>query len=463
MDTKLGCHPPMSTNGVNILVEESDSDPDVENTTSSEMQKKTPYLNFFPKSCYQNVQFKQTKGGLVEAQIVSDSSVVPDDKMVEEELTNSLPATSSPSANQSSINTTIATATIANTTGVISRSSSVVSTKSDVSVPVSETAVSKTTLASVDIPTTTAPSEYTGQATTAVNSKSSHSIVTTSSVSTSLSSDNADRPISTADDPTDDPILTDESNTKVNSTIIEVGDMNPVYQSWQELKGKISEPVSIIKTDSKIPNSGAAKVTSPYDLMEPILKPSTYSSSVFISAPSSVTDHQTFEPTTQPSAPSALLYENVVPIGNGKFTVTPSSSCDSKEKLEFPLESSPKEEETTLNRSSSAGSLVQHHHTFHSPANSRKDVQYSASLTASPEVVVHQPPNEMSKSLCLSSMGTDSKENLKINVRGSTTISRGSVKKKICLFENSTMPAGSKRLAELGIFEDKDSDNGFIV
>ena len=482
MDTNLGCQPPMSSNGVDVPVEESVGDGD------DEMQKKTPYCNFFPKSCYQNVQFKQTKGGHIEAHLVSDVAMSTD-KTVEDEEVNTLspqPINSPPSANQSTTTTTTTTAaaaaaattttttttttaatvatastsSIASTinTDVTSRTSSVTSTSalSSFSVPVAEAATSKTT--SAEFPPR-ASSELAGQVVpSTANSNTCQSAVTTSSVSTS---DNTDGPISTSDNP----ILTNDSNTKVNSAIIEVGDINPVYQSWQILKKKNdSKPVPIVTTNNyETANFTTPKSTSAYDLMEPILKPSTCNSSVFLSAPSSVIDNQISDG-AQPDAP--MVYENVVPIGNGKFTVTPPSSCDSKENLDFPLESSPNEQQTSLNRSNSTGSMlprptVQHQATFYSPANNRKEIlKHSASLSASPQVATLQESNEISKSMSLSETDTN---NSKINVRGSTAISRGSVKKKITLFESSTLPAGSKSLAELGIFEDQDSDNGFIV
>lgn len=465
MDTKFGCQPPMSTNGVEVSVEESNSDVDdsLADSNISELHKKTPYLNFFPMSCYQNVQFKQTKGDHVQAQIVSNNSVSAD-KVVKEEVINTSspqPINSLPIADQSSSDAN-ATGSIASPTDVTSNTSSVISTTasllSNVSIPSNETAMSKTSFAVVEIlPTTTIISSQVAPSMT--NTNACQSAVTTS---TSLSSDHTDGPASTSDDP-------DDLNSKVNSAVIEVGDINPVYQSWQTLKKKTdskveSKPVPIVAANKEVPDSEVPKATSAYDLMEPILKPSTYNSSVFLSAHSSVVDNQISEE-AQPSAPLPMLYENVVPIGNGKFTVTPPSSCDSKENLDFPLESSPTEQQTSLNRSNSTGSLlphstVQHHATFHSPANSRKDVlKYSQSLTATPQVVTHEPSDEFSKSLC----SERDNSNSKIHIRGSTAISRGSVKKKISLFENSTLPAGSKSLAEMGILEDQDSDNGFIV
>ena len=462
MDTKLGCQPPMSSNGIDVPVEESVSDGDDD---TSEMQKKTPYCNFFPKSCYQNVQFKQTNGGHIEAHLVSDAAMSTD-KTVEVEVINTLspqPVNSPPSTDQSPRNTTsIATATTASTASTItSRTSSVTSASSNVSVPVAEVATSRTALA--EIPPKVSL-ELAGQVVpSTANGNTCQSAVTTSSVSTS---DNTDHPVSTSDNPIS---ATNDSSTKVDSAIIEVGDINPVYQSWQIMKKKIdTKPVPIVTTNYETADFTTPKSTNAYDLMEPILKPSTCNSSVFLSAPSSVADNQISEG-AQPYAPPPMLYENVVPIGNGKFTVTPPSSCDSKENLDFPLESSPKEQQTSLNRSNSTGSMlprptVQHHATFYSPANNRKDIlKHTASLSASPQVVTLPSSNEISKSLSLSE--TDTNKDSKINVRGSTAISRGSVKKKINLFESSssTLPAGSKSLAELGIFEDQDSDNGFIV
>lgn len=482
MDTKFGCHPPMSTNGVDVTVEEPNGDADdslaVNNTSA--LQKKTPYLNFFPMSCYQNVQFKQTKAGHIQAQIVTKSSVS-DDKIVEDEVITASPQpTNSPqSADQSSINT-VATASAVITTG--SSTSSMISTStsplSNVSIPNSEVTANKTALALVEIISTTASSTQAAPSTT--NTSTHQSVVTTSSISTSLSSDNADGPVSTSErhistseghiSSSDGCISASEVhistsngsnvfNSKVDSALIEVGDINPVYQSWRPLKSKSdSKPVPIV-TANKAQNSEVPLATSAYDLMEPIRKPSTYNSSVFLSAPSSIIDNQISEG-TQPSPPSGMLYENVVRVGDGKFTVTPPSSCDSKENLNFALESSPGEQQTSLNRSNSTGSLlpthtVQHHATFHSPANNRKDIlKYSASVSAVP---IH---HDHGKSTSLSVTDTNYQQ---INVRGSTAISRGTVKKKINLFENNTVPAGCRSLADLGILEDQDSDNGFVV
>ena len=463
----------MSSNDVDVPVEESVGDGD------DEMQKKTPYCNFFPKSCYQNVQFKQTNGGHVEAHLVSDSAMSTD-KTFEDEMVNTSspqPVNSPPSTDQPHRNTT-ATTTAATTTAaattaattstgsvsstintdVTSRTSSVTSTSalSSISIPVTEAVASTTT--SAEIP----PSASLELASQVVPSTANNNTaVTTSSVSTS---DNTDGPVSTSDNA----ILTDDSSTKVNSAVIEVGDMNPVYESWQTLKKKNdSKPVPIVTTNNyETASFTTPKGTNAYDLMEPILKPSTCNSSVFLSAPSSVIDNQISEG-SQPDAPSPMVYENVVPIGNGKFTVTPPSSCDSKENLDFPLELSPNEQQSSLNRSNSTGSMlprptVQHHATFYSPVNNRKEnLKYSASLSASPQVVTLQQSNEISKSVSLSETGIN--DNSKISVRGSTAISRGSVKKKINLFENTTLPPGIKSLAQLGIFEDQDSDNGFIV
>ena len=458
LDTKFGCQPPMSSNGVDEPVEESVSDGD------DELQKKTPYCNFFPKSCYQNVQFKQTKGGHIEAHLVCDPAVSTD-KTVQDEVVNTLspqPVNSPPSTDQSSGNTTTAAAVPATTTGsvsstintdVTSRTSSATSTSalSNVSIPVAEAT------ASAEIP----PSASLEPAGQVVPSKVNGNTAVTSSVSTS---DNTDGPISTSDNA----ILTDESTTKVDSAVIEVGDINPVYESWQTLKKKTdSKPVPIAATNNyETTNFTTPKGTNAYDLMEPILKPSTHSSSVFLSAPSSIIDNQISEG-SQPDAPSAMVYENVVPIGNGKFTVTPPSSCDSKENLDFPLDSSPNEQRSSLNRSNSTGSMlprptVQHHATFHSPANNRREnLKHTVSLSASPQVAALQQSDEISKSLSLSETNTN--DDSKINIRGSTAISRGSVKKKINLFENTTLPAGIKSLAQLGILEDQDSDNSFIV
>lgn len=457
----------MSSNGVDVPVEESVSD------GNDELQKKTPYCNFFPKSCYQNVQFKQTKGGHIQAHLVSDVAMSTD-KTVEDEVVNTSspqPVNSPPSTDQFPRNTTTTTTTVAAVaatstgsvsstinTDVTSRTSSVTSTSalSNVSIPVAEAVVSKTP--SAEIPPS-ASLEPAGQVVPSTTNDTT--AVTTSSVSTS---DITDGPVSTSDDA----ILTDDSSTKVNSAVIEVGDINPVYESWQTLKNKNdSKPVTIATTNNyETANFTMPKGTSAYDLMEPILKPSTYNSSVFLSAPSSVIDNQISEG-SQPDAPSPMVYENVFAIGNGKFTVTPPSSCDSKENLDFPLESSPNEQQSSLNRSNSTGSMlprptVQHHATYHSPANNRRgNLKHSASLSASPQLTTLQQSNETSKSVSLSE--TDTNNDPKINVRGSTAISRGSVKKKINLFENTTLPPGVKSLAQLGIFEDQDSDNGFIV
>lgn len=459
MDTKFGYQPPMSSaNGVDVSVKDPSSDGENSLENTSELQKKTPYLNFFPKSCYQNVQFKQTKGGQVEVQLVSNGSGMTTDKHVEEErisTSSSQPINSPPGVDSLSPSDTTVVASTAIPTG---RMSSVISTttsvSSNVSIPVCEAATSKTSLAVVEIHPIATTSEVISPTTNASTGQSV--ATTTSSVSTSLSSGSNDHeaPISARSNP-------DDVNTnKVDSAVIEVGDMNPVYQSWKILKkNDSSEPVPIVAANKEVANSVAPSTTGAYDLMEPILKPSTYNSSVFLSAPSSMIDNQICE-SARASVPSAMFYENVVPVGNGKFTVTPPDSCDSKENLDFPLEPSPTEQQTSLNRSNSTGSLlpqptVQYHATFYSPAINRKDaLKYSTSLSAAVPVVANQPSDGMSKSA-----ETDNK----INVHGSTAISKGSVKKKINLFENNTLPSGSKSLAELGILEDQDSDNGFVV
>ena len=457
MDTKFGCHPPMSTNGDDI--EESVSDGD------DEMQKKTPYCNFFPKSSYQNIQFKQMKDGNIEPRLVNDVSASTD-KTNEDEVVSTQPINSSPSVEQSPKNSvttpsiTISTTgtTTATVTGQISSVTGQIfsvpmSSSSNDSLPAAGTSK---TITLVEIHPRVSL-ELAGQVVpSTAHSSTSQSSATTTSGFASMSSDSNDGPISSSDDP-------DNSSTKVNSAVIEIGDINPVYQSWVPKKKTESKPVPVVPANQEVPNSSGTKGTSAYDLMEPILKPSTHNSSVFLSAPSSLTDNQTSEG-AQPSVSLPLMYENVVPVKDGKFTVTPPSSCDSKENLDFTLEPSPTEQQTSLNRSNSTGSLlprpaIQNNVTFYSPGNNRKEIlKHSASLSAGPQVVAMQP---ISKSLNQSEI--DTKNDSKINIRGSTAISRGSVKKKINLFETSTLPAGSKSLAELGILEDQDSDNGFIV
>lgn len=436
----------MSTNGVDVSVEDSDSDDNddtlVDNTSAK--NKKTPYLNFFPMSCYQNVQFKQPKEISTGCQITSGGTVSADtSRTIEVDVINQPP----PTTNQFSSSTT--TNATAITTNVTSNTLPGTTVSSNALESVSE-ANSKTAFTVVEITTTTSSGEVVPST---ANSNSRQSTVTTSSVSTSLSSDNTDGPVSTSNDSISTGKISGEiskSNSKVDSAVIEVGGINPVYQSWTIKKRNDSEPVAMVTPSKEVPNAGV----SAYDLMEPILKPN---SSVFFSAPSSVIDSQNSE-RVQPSTSSAVLYENIVPIGNGKFTITPPSSCDSKESLNFPIES--QEQQTLLNRSNSTGSLVprptvQHHLTFYSPANNRKDLKHSVSLSATPQVVTHQ---NYSKSMTDGTSG-----NSKIHVRGSTAISRGTVKKKITLFESNTLPTGSKSLAEMGIFEDEDSNNGFVV
>ena len=453
MDTKFGCHRPMSTNGVDVKETVGDGD--------DEMQQKTPYCNFFPKSCYQNIQFKQMKDGHIEPRLVNDVSASAD-KNIEDEVVSTQPINSPPSAEQPPKNsvttpsTTVCTTdTTTTATSVGQTSSALVTSSSNISLPASGT--SKTAVTSVEIHPRVSL-ELAGQVvpSTANSTTSQSSATTISSGFASMSSDNNDGPVSTSDDP-------DNSSTKVNSSVIEIGDINPVYQSWALKKKTESKPVPVVAANQEVPSSSGPKGTSAYDLMEPILKPSTHNSSVFLSAPSSLADNQMSEG-AQSSVPPPLVYENVVHVGNGKFTVTPPSSCDSKENLNFPLESSPTEQQTSLNRSSSTGSLLprpeaQNHATFYSPGNNRKEIlKHSASLSGGPQVVALQP---YSKSLSQSEV--DTKNYSTINIRGSTAISRGTVKKKINLFETSTLPAGSKSLAELGILEDQDSDNSFIV
>ena len=460
MDTKFGCHPPMSTNGVEVPVEESNNEND-----TSELQKKTAYLNFFPKSCYENIQFKLSKEGHIEPEIVtSASAAVSVDKTVEVDVNNThQPTNSPPSTDQSPSDTT--TASRPSTTDATSNRLSSVSVTTSVfsnEVPVSKSAsvvVEASTMAS-------SPELVAGQVT--ISTAKTDTMTTT--VHTSLSSDNTDGPVSTSDN---------RDETKVNSAVIEVGDINPVYQRWEILKKKNSssnetnnsDPVDIVTTNSKeVPNAGASTMApSPYDLMEPILKPSTCNSTIFLSATSSVVDNQISD-VAQSIAPSDTLYENVVHVGDRKFKVTPPSSCDSRESLNFPLESSPSEQH--LDRSNSIGSLplrptVQQQATFYSPANNRKDVlKHSVSLSTTnttPQAVKHKPLDEISKSVILPATDVTSINNSKVHIRGSTAISKGTVKKKINLFENNTMPPGNKSLAEMGIIEDKDSDNGFIV
>jgi len=464
LDTKFGCQPPMSTNGVDVSVEDSDSDGNDDTLVddTSMKKKKTPYLNFFPMSCYQNVQFKQPKEISTGSQIISGAASVSADtsRTIEVDVINQL-IISPPTDNQSSSNTT--TTVTAITTDVTSNTLPAVATTVSSLASVSE-ANSKTAFALVELSTTASSDLPSEVVSSTANSNSRQSTVTTSSISTSLSSDNTDGPVSASNDPVSTGKILGEiskSNSKVDSSVIEVGGINPVYQPWTVKKRNVSEP-AVVTPSKEVPNAGT-KVVSAYDLMEPILKPSTHNSSVFFSAPSSVVDNQNSE-SVQPSAPLPQYYENVVPTGNGKFTVTPPSSCDSKDSLNFPLESSPQEQQASLNRSNSTGSLVphptvQHHATFHSPANNRKDLKHSVSLSATPQVVIHQPSDEnYSKSM---TDGTSS--NSKIQVRGSTAISRGTVKKKITLFENNTLPLGSKSLAEMGIIEGEDSDNGFVV
>ena len=453
-----------SANEAEVPVKDPSSDGEDSLENTSELHKKTPYLNFFPMSCYQNVQFKQTKGGGVEVQLVRNDSGISTDKNVEEETistSSSQPINSPPSVDQSPSDTNITATVLTPTSSTPSVISTTASLSSSALIPVSEAAASKTALAVVEIhPITTTTSDQVTSP-TITNANTSQSVVTTTSSmslssSMSPSSGSIEGPGSTSDNP-------NELNAnKVDSAVIEVGDMNPIYQSWKILKkNNDSEPVPIVTTN-KVANSVAPTTSNAYDLMEPILKPSTYNSSVFLSAPSSVIDNQISE-SAQASVSSAMFYENVVPVGNGKFTVTPPDSCDSKENLNFQLESSPTEQLTSLNRSNSTGSLlpqptVQHHATFYSPASNRKDVlKYSTSLSATVPVVAHQSSDVLSKSACLSET-----EN-KINVHSSTAISKGSVKKKINLFESNTLPAGSKSLAELGILEDQDDDNSFVV
>lgn len=453
----------MSTNGVDVPAEVSDSDDDDDDnllteSNKSALQKKTAYLNVFPKSCYENVQFKLTKGGLIEPQIVtSASAAVSADKTTEVDVINTIQPINSPPTTDHSSDTTVArtTDTTNSTSSVTSATASVLS---NISIPVSEAAVNKPASTVVVVtPPAASSSELTDKVVSTANSNNTNQSTTTTSVSTSSSADDVDAPVSTNNDPT----ITSNSNTKVNSDVIEVGDINPVYQSWQTLKKKNdSEPINVVATNKS--NAGAS---SAYDQMEPILKPSTHNSFVFLSAASSVIDNRI----SQSSAPSDSLYENVVRVGNGKFTVTPTSSCDSKDSLTFPLEGSPNEQQSSINRSNSTGSLlpqpaVQHQATFYSPSNSRKEtLKQSASLSATPQLRSHLPSDEMSKSMTLPTVNTASKDDSKIHVRGSTAINRGSVKKKINMFEKSTTSPTSKSLAEMGIFEDQDSGNGFIV
>ena len=470
MDTKFGCHPPMSTNGVDVSVEESDSD--------EELNKKTPYVNFFPMSCYQNIQFKESRRDHLKPQTVSDAATASTNKTVEVDVINTLSQhVSSPlSASHCYSNTTITVGT-ASTADVTVNTSSVISVAtSDVLAPVGETALSKTASTIAESPTTVSSELAAHQVVpSTANSSSSQSTIATSSVSTSLSSDHTDRPVST----NDSPVLTDEissrmsnSNTKVESTVIEVTE-NPLYPRVTFKMRNDSEPVPMVTHNKEVPKVKADSSKSTYDMMEPILKPNTYNSSAFFSAPSSVIDSQTSERVHNSEqiritegvhlSTASSTYENVVSTGNGKFTITTPSSCDS-ENLNFQLDSSFKEQQTSLHRPNSMGSLlpqptVQNHPTFYSPANDRKGLKQSASLSATPEIVGHQLSDKMSKSATLDANSNYSK----IHVRGSTAISKGTVKKKICLFENNTLPSGTKSLADLGIYEDQDSDNGFVV
>jgi len=245
--------------------------------------------------------------------------------------------------------------------------------------------------------------------------------------------------------------------TTKSSSIIEVGGINPVYQSW-ELKKKQSDSsvqaqAEIATTPNKdIPKSGDKP--GAYDMMEPIQKPNTCNSSLFFSAPCSVADvlpDSQISDRVQSIGPSSY-YENVASSGNGKFIVTPPDSVGSKGSDHFPLDRSPPSGETNLNRSNSTGSLLPHPNvqqqrsTFYSPGSNRKDALHH-SVSDSP--VLMKVPFKSAT------------EQSKITIRGSTAISTGSVKKKINLFESSTLPAG-KSLADMGIIED-DDNNGFIV
>jgi len=463
----------MNTNGVEVAVEESDSDNDSVNddrkSNNSVPPRKKSYLNVFPKSCYENVQFKQSKGSPVKPP--PDAPVSTGYNSVEVEVMNTLPspavnspATTSPdlcpSTTPTITTTTIATTTTATTTTtdfpVLTTATTTSSDTPDVTGSLTSTAVTSTgsNTASATIFTATV-----SQPTTTHSNRESSATVA------SVSSENSDNPTVTSEvsTSTTQPAANSGEIARVvtkSSSIIEVGGINPVYQSW-ELKKKRSDSSAQVQTEKQetitTPNKDIPKYegkSGAYDMMEPIQKPNTYSSSLFFSAPCSVVDTppgSQISDRVQSIGPSSY-YENVIPIGNGKFTVTPPDSVGSKDSDHFPLDSSPPSRETNLNRSNSTGSLlphptVQQYSTFYSPGSNRKDILHH-SVSAGP-----------------AQMKTPSKsaiEQFKITIRGSTAISKGSVKKKINLFETNTLPAG-KSLADMGIIEDDDDNNGFIV
>ena len=237
-----------------------------------------------------------------------------------------------------------------------------------------------------------------------------------------------------------------------------MGGINPVYQFW-ELKKKCCDSSAQAQAETATtPNKDIPKSEGKpgaYDMMEPIQKPNTCNSSLFFSAPCSVADilpDSQISDRVQSIGPPSY-YENVASSGNGKFIVTPPDSVGSKGIDHFPLDPSPPSGETNLNRSNSTGSLLphptvqQHHSTFYSPGSNRKD---ALRQTVSDSPALMKVPFKSAT------------EQSTITVRGSTAISTGSVKKKINLFESSTLPAG-KSLADMGIIEDNDDNNGFIV
>lgn len=454
----------MNSNGVEVTAEESDSEDDTftgdrKSSVGPTPPKKKAYLNVFPKSCYQNVQFKQSKGSPVKP--IPDEKLPPDapgTSTVEVEVINALssPPVDLPASISSnscppitSPHTTITadspTPTTSSDIPDTTRSSAVI-TSTTVTSTCSDTTTTTTTTQPVP---TTLGSNYESCANfMSVSSENSDDLTTASEASTSVTKPAA--------------YSGDIARVATKSSIIEVGGMNPIYQSVQ-LKIKQSDLSSQAEADAEkqettatpnkdIPKSGCK--TGAYDMMEPILKPSTHNSSMFFSVPCSVLDtlpdSQSVE-RVQSIAPSSF-YENVVPIGNGKFTVTPPDSVGSKDSDNFPLDSTPPSSETNLNRSNSTGSLLprptvhqQQHSTFYSPGSNRKDVLHHSVSVGSTQLKA-KPTTEQSK----------------ITIRGSTAISTGSVKKKINLFETSTLPAG-KSLADMGIIEDDDDNNGFIV
>ena len=449
----------MSTNGVEVTAEESDSDDstfadDRKSPTSSAPPKKS-YLNVFPKSCYQNVQFKQSKGSPVkpppDAPVSTGSS-----SNLQVEVMNTLPspAVNSPASTSSDLYPPATSPPTITTTDSPTPSSTALSDVQDVTR--SSTVVTSTTVTSTDSDTANTTTTTVSQPVPTTHNRESSATVT------SASSENSDNPTVTSEastSATKSAAISGEKATK-SSSIIEVGGINPVYQSW-ELKKKRSDSSAQASAEKQetttTPNKDIPKSegkSGAYDMMEPIMKPNTCNSSIFFSAPCSVADtprDRQISERVQSIGPSSY-YENVVPIGNGKFTVTPPDSVGSKDSDHFPIDSSPPSGETNLNRSNSTGSIlprptVQQHGTNYSPGSNRKDVlNHSVSVG----------PAQMKTWTKLAI------EQSKITIRGSTAISTGSVKKKINLFESSTLPAG-KSLADMGIIEGDDDNNEFIV